>query len=583
MRLNLKKLVGNVLFAAVLLLIIGRFLTIVAGTSFPMSVVASNSMRPALLKGDVLPWIPCGIGDVHEGDIIIYKSVNSWDKEVIVAHRVLNVLEDNGKIRLITKGDANNYTDQAGPHIPEPPINNNMLEGKAVSLGSQPFKIPFAGYPWLFVQDAFTKLSKPMTWGKPQSDEHYAVFIPAAISVSFLVAGIIIWAPENGKSLKEKLRDNIFGPERLSLKRIFAYSLLFYLVFLMIAASFAYDKLPSSLGVDKTPPKSNIFFGNLDEGQESFPKSMSILNPSLLPVKGIILSSGNISSFLEYGSSEVFTLKRGEKFSGNVTASVPYGSEPGIYTGDMYIYSSPYWMLVPSSVVHSLYGWSPRGTIITLSLISAAIMSVITSIMLISISMVVERYLLARQYLSWTALPVHVKMHSVYNVFHSFFSIGEKAMKRATGIFKWMNGELHWIEFSIRKPFLASICAFLVVLPLLYASRNFVYLLFVSSFLGGSVAYTIGCRWRGEIMFSAVLVNMWFSILLAVRAFLHIFQTNHSLLVPFSSVITIAGIILFLFAVMAVPVCLFSWLPGYVIHSLREKLDYTVLLKRCDL
>ena len=579
MRLNLKKFIGNVLFASVLLLMVGRFLSIIAGTPFPMSVVASHSMEPALLKGDVLPWVPCNMEEVHEGDVVVYKSASSWGKEVFIAHRVVSVISSNGKTALITKGDSNNYTDQSGPHIPEPPVNSEMLKGKAIMLGKQPLKLPFAGYPWLIIQGAFTELSKPMSWGKPQSDAHYIIFAPAAISLSILVAGIVIWAPENGKSLKDKLREQIFGPERISPKRIFSYILLFYLIFLMIASSFSYDRLSSSMGIEKAPPKSAISFGNMSYGEQSFPKSVNIVNPSLFSVRGVVFASGNISSFLEY-KNKVFTLKSGEKFSGNITAYIPSGAEPGIYTGNIYIYSSPYWMLMPSSFVSFLYSWSPRGTVILLPIFSALIMAAITSIVLFAISFVVERYLLEKRYLSWAMLPVHVKLHPFYSKIPS-----PRIRKKFVDMLRWMNGELHWIDFGIKRPLISSIIGFAAVAPLLYmhGSRNFVYLLLLASFIGGAVAYAIGCRWRAEIMFSALLTNAIFSLIFAGIAFSHIFRTNHSLLVPFSSSITITGIILFIFAIMAVPACLFSWLPGYAIHSLREKLDYRILLKRCDI
>jgi len=576
MKLDLKKLLGNVLFAAVLLLIVGRFLTIVAGVSFPMSVVTSNSMKPALYEGDVLPWVPCGMDDVHRGDVIVYRSANSWGNDVFIAHRVVGVSDDG--VSLVTKGDANNYTDQSGPHIPEPFINGKMLEGKAIMFGRQPLKIPLAGYPWLFIRSAFTSLSKPMMWGKPQSDIHYAVFAPAAISFSLLFAGIVIWAPENGKSSKEKLREHIFGPGRLSVKRIFAYTLIFYLIFLMVATSFSYDRLSCSLGVERTPPKSNIFFGEVAAGHDSFPKSLSIVNPSMLPVRGIIFPAGNISKFIRYGN--YFTLGRGERSSGNVTASVPEGTEPGIYEGSIYIYSSPYWMILPPSFLQSVSG---ARAVIIFSLVSAVIMAIITSLLLVVISSVIERYMLARNYMAWKMLPIHAKMNTAYGILHSMNHAFGTARKRVAGAFRWMNGELHWVDFGMKKPFIASVAGFAATAPLLYSSKNFVYLLLVSSFITGTIAYAAGCRWRAEVMFSAILVNAWFSSVLGIKAFYHIFQTDHSLLVPFSSVVTIAGILLFLFVIMAVPACLLSWLPGYVIHSTREKFDYELLLRRCDL
>ncbi len=584
MRLNLKKVIGSIAFAAILLLLVGRFLTIVAGVSFPMSVVSSNSMSPALFEGDVVPWIPCGIEDVKEGDVIVFKSATTWNGEKLIVHRVVEVKEseNNGKIMLITKGDANNYTDQRGPHIPEAPITDGMLEGKLISIGKQPLKIPFVGYPWLWMQDAFKELSRSIVWGKPQSEMHYVVFIPLALSTSLLIGGAIIWAPENGKSLKEKLRDHIFGPERLSFKRLFVYSFIFYIILLLIASSFSYDRLSTSLGVNEKTLEADISFGYLQENESSFPRKVSIVNPSLLPVKGFLFSSGNISRFIDYGKNAVFKVEKGEKSIGNATAIIPKGTKPGIYTGNIYIYSSPFWNLLPSSLIHASYTWSPRGSIILLSLFSAFLLSIFTCIFLIIVSKIVDEILISRGYFSWLSMPLHIKIYPLYKFIHSI-SYGGKIKNKVKNAFAWLNGEMHWVEFGIKKPLIASFVGILVALPFLIDFNNFIYLIFISSSITGIAAYALGCRWRGEIMCSALLTTTWISSLFALKSFSYIFQTNHSLLVPFSSVVTISGILLFLFAIMAVPACLLSWLPGYLIHSIREKRDCMLLLEGCDL
>jgi len=295
----------------------------------------------------------------------------------------------------------------------------------------------------------------------------------------------------------------------------------------------------------------------------------------MLPVRGIIFPEGNISGFIRYGN--YFALGRGERFQGNVTASVPDGTErfqgnvtasvpdgtePGIYEGSIYIYSSPYWMILPPSFLQSMSG---PGAVVAFSLVSAVIMAMVTSLLLVALSFAIERYLLARNYMAWKMLPVHARMNTLYGILHSLSRVSRTARRKAAGAFGWMNGELHWVEFGMKKPFIASVAGF------------------ASSLITGTLAYALGCRWRAEVMFSAILVDVWFSSVLGMKTFYHIFRTNHSLLVPFSSAVTIAGILLFLFAVMAVPACLLSWLPGYAIHSAREKFDYELLLRRCDL
>ena len=80
-------------------------------------------MSPTLMEGDVVAWTPSNIDDIVEGDVIVFKSSLHWPDEKIVVHKVSKILKDQkGNTILETKGDKNKWTDQAGPHIPEPYI-----------------------------------------------------------------------------------------------------------------------------------------------------------------------------------------------------------------------------------------------------------------------------------------------------------------------------------------------------------------------------------------------------------------------------------------------------------------------------
>ena len=142
----MRPLIGNLLFISALLLIFARFLTVWAGTPFPVNLVTSDSMNPTLIEGDVVAWTPARIEDVEIGDVIVFRSLIHWPDEKVVVHRVSDIAQTNsGNILLETKGDKNDYTDQAGPHIPEPYIREGNLMGKIISVGPIPVKIPFIG------------------------------------------------------------------------------------------------------------------------------------------------------------------------------------------------------------------------------------------------------------------------------------------------------------------------------------------------------------------------------------------------------------------------------------------------------
>ena len=58
-KMNMKKLMGNVAFAAIILVIITRFFTLFAGAPYPVNIVTSSSMQPTLQRGDIVIWVPC--------------------------------------------------------------------------------------------------------------------------------------------------------------------------------------------------------------------------------------------------------------------------------------------------------------------------------------------------------------------------------------------------------------------------------------------------------------------------------------------------------------------------------------------
>lgn len=583
MNLTAKQILGNVLFLAVLLLILGRFLTIVAGTTFPLSVVASHSMEPALFKGDALPWIPCSIDAVEEGDVVVYASAQSWGKEKLVVHRVAAVRDTGGERTLITQGDANNFTDQAGPHVPEPPITGGMLKGKALQVADHPLKLPFAGYPWLLLHSGVDALTRSISWGQPQPRHHYGIFAPAAVALSFVVAGAVLWAPGKGRSTRERLHDRILGPERLSGKRVFFYVLLFYVVFLMIAVPFSYDQLSASVGVDESSPKSNIEFGTLHANTSSFPQSVSVVNPSLLPVHGFVFASGSIARFLDSRDITPFSLDSHERFAGNVTAYVPAGTTPGVYTGTLYIYSSPYWSLVPTSVIHSLHQWHPQGAVVVLTLLAAVSLAWATFLLLAAFSFLVERWQLARGYLAWRLLPVEARIPSAWHMLHRGAQSVKKLRHGIQGAFSWMRTRPHVMAGDMRKPFAVSLACVLVAAPLLYGPYDILSAMLAASMAGGILAYAMGCRWRSQFFHAALLTTGWCACLCMATSLVYVFQSNHSLFAPLASTVTVAGLVLLVFAVLAVPVGLLFWLPGHLIHSIREKWNPVVLLRGCDL
>lgn len=75
-------------------------------------VVVTDSMSPTINGGDMIFCKKKGMSEISVGDIIAFFDPES-NREIVVTHRVIAVLEDEGGLYFITKGDANNAEDSA--------------------------------------------------------------------------------------------------------------------------------------------------------------------------------------------------------------------------------------------------------------------------------------------------------------------------------------------------------------------------------------------------------------------------------------------------------------------------------------
>ena len=139
-----------------------RFLSVWTGIPFPIDLITSDSMSPSLMEGDVIAWTPITIDEIQIGDVVVFKSYVRWPDEKLVVHRVTDIKTDGttGRPILETKGDANEWVDQKGPHIPEPYIREDHLMGKPISIGQQPLKIPVVGYLGIWMNQGMESLSQ---------------------------------------------------------------------------------------------------------------------------------------------------------------------------------------------------------------------------------------------------------------------------------------------------------------------------------------------------------------------------------------------------------------------------------------
>lgn len=70
-------------------------------------IVLSGSMEPGIMTGDMVLVKNTDAGNLQAGDVIAYKS-----GEAVITHRIIDVTTENGEVRYVTQGDANDSADQ---------------------------------------------------------------------------------------------------------------------------------------------------------------------------------------------------------------------------------------------------------------------------------------------------------------------------------------------------------------------------------------------------------------------------------------------------------------------------------------
>lgn len=99
--------------------------------------IASGSMHPQIKKGDAV--IIEKVSDNHStlkvGDIIAFKY-----NDVIIVHRIVNIVNENDEYYFYTKGDANNNVDNFA-------ISEDMI------IGIVNYKVPYIGLPTVWLNE----------------------------------------------------------------------------------------------------------------------------------------------------------------------------------------------------------------------------------------------------------------------------------------------------------------------------------------------------------------------------------------------------------------------------------------------
>lgn len=140
-----KKTLGKILDVALVLLVL--FLVFLAYGSlnnrwYKVLAVEGNSMSPTVEFGDIVVLVPPK-QYIPNGTIVLIEVTGEDGSKSLVMHRLIAGYTDGGTLK--TKGDANNSPDSFTTPV------------KIVGIAA--LRIPYGGYPILFVRYLFSRIS----------------------------------------------------------------------------------------------------------------------------------------------------------------------------------------------------------------------------------------------------------------------------------------------------------------------------------------------------------------------------------------------------------------------------------------
>ncbi|QDA30357.1 signal peptidase I [Thermococcus indicus] len=105
-RIDVLSVVSYLLFAFVALVIVLHFVF-----GFQYVVILTDSMEPNINPNDLVITMPVSPGELHVGDVILYR-VDIGNTTYRITHRIVGMNADpEMRMYYITKGDNRNYTD----------------------------------------------------------------------------------------------------------------------------------------------------------------------------------------------------------------------------------------------------------------------------------------------------------------------------------------------------------------------------------------------------------------------------------------------------------------------------------------
>ncbi|MFH0897351.1 MAG: signal peptidase I, partial [Candidatus Bathyarchaeota archaeon] len=327
--LRAKKLIRSMCYLVVFMAVLSFVSSMVFKAASPVGTITSKSMMPVLDIGDIVFIQPSRLEDVHVGEIIAFQAT----PRTTIVHRVERELLLPEKTYLITKGDANDITDQS---VGIPPVKSDNFLGKVLCIDGFPVKIPIIGQLWMQIYNFSVQLTQDKPW---------SFWAPV------LAAFYICW-PSLSKG--KKLYQKHFTRRTINKKQIFVIAFIAFTAISLFTLWFRNEqytvglRIASLLDFDK---KHNFSYGSMIYGQIQ-DNELTLTGAPMFPVKAVSIVNGN-ASLLSTVNPKSIIVEPNAYLKLDLHTEVPARGEitPGLYEGTVYIFSSWLWTFIPDDVI----------------------------------------------------------------------------------------------------------------------------------------------------------------------------------------------------------------------------------------
>ena len=299
----LQKIGSLIFYLIVLFIVVSAVGTAALKRPILMSSVRSNSMYPLFQKGDMLLVSPIlKNSHINLNDIVVFKTEGgSYDSKGLIVHRIISGSNEQG---FTTKGDANDYTDQAADN---PSIKPEWISARVLTIGPHVLKISLLGYLPLLME----QYSKS----------------PLAIPAIILFIGIIIAGSEFFSHEGKKTHKQDFDKQLIYFISGLTVSILFFGTMLSSSQS-----LKVTYGVSESNKSALIGsdIGILKLGETSTKPLTELTNKGFIPTTAI-LTTDDKQITLSHSS---VPLKKGTDIKTEMTVT---GLNPGQYNSVIHI------------------------------------------------------------------------------------------------------------------------------------------------------------------------------------------------------------------------------------------------------